>query len=97
MRYVVLVLFFCGLAGTVYLYNHVPSAFLPTEDQNYLICVVQTPPGASLTYTTEVADKAVEIIRADDDVYGTFAIMGFSLAGGQLVQLWTYLCSLEVS
>ena len=52
LRYVVLVLFFCGLAGTVYLYNHVPSAFLPTEDQNYLICVVQTPPGASLTYTT---------------------------------------------
>ena len=82
LRYVVLVLFFCGLAGTVYLYNHVPSAFLPTEDQNYLICVVQTPPGASLTYTTQVADKAVEIIRADDDVYGTFSIMGFSLAGG---------------
>jgi HAE1 family hydrophobic/amphiphilic exporter-1 len=82
LRYVVLVLFFCGLAGTAYLYNNVPSAFLPTEDQNYLICVVQTPPGASLTYTTQVADKAVEIIRADDDVYGTFSIMGFSLSGG---------------
>jgi HAE1 family hydrophobic/amphiphilic exporter-1 len=82
LRYVVLLLFFCGLAGTVYLYNHVPSAFLPTEDQNYLICVVQTPPGASLTYTTQVADKAVEIMRADDDVYGTFSIMGFSIAGG---------------
>jgi hydrophobic/amphiphilic exporter-1 (mainly G- bacteria), HAE1 family len=82
LRYVVLLLFFCGLAGTVYLYNQVPSAFLPTEDQNYLICVVQTPPGASLTYTSDVADKAVKIIRADDDIYGTFAIMGFSLSGG---------------
>jgi HAE1 family hydrophobic/amphiphilic exporter-1 len=44
--------------------------------------VVQTPPGASLTYTTQVADKAVEIMRADDDIYGTFSIMGFSLSGG---------------
>jgi HAE1 family hydrophobic/amphiphilic exporter-1 len=82
LRYVVLVLFACGLAATVYLYNHTPTAFLPTEDQNYLICIVQTPPGASLTYTSDVAQKAVDIIRKDDDVYGTFAIMGFSLSGG---------------
>jgi HAE1 family hydrophobic/amphiphilic exporter-1 len=82
VRYVVLVLFVAGLAATVYEYTHVPSAFLPTEDQNYLICVVQTPPGASLTYTTNVADKAVDIIRQNKDVYGTFAVMGFSLSGG---------------
>jgi len=82
LRYVVLVLFVCGLAGTVYLYTHVPTAFLPTEDQNYLMCIVQTPPGASLTYTSDVADKAVKIIRQNKDVYGTFAIMGFSQSGG---------------
>ncbi len=82
LRYLVLVLFICGLAGTVYLYQHTPTAFLPTEDQNYLICIVQTPPGASLTYTADVAQKAVKIIRQDDDVYGTFAVMGFSLSGG---------------
>jgi HAE1 family hydrophobic/amphiphilic exporter-1 len=82
VRYVVLLLFIGGLAGTVYLYNHVPSAFLPTEDQNYLICLVQTPPGASLTYTAEVANNGVKLIRQNKDVYGTFAIMGFSLAGG---------------
>jgi hydrophobic/amphiphilic exporter-1 (mainly G- bacteria), HAE1 family len=81
-RYVVLVLFICGLAGTAYLYQHVPSAFLPTEDQNYLLCIVQTPPGASLTYTGQVADNAVKLIRKNDDVYGTFAVMGFSLSGG---------------
>jgi HAE1 family hydrophobic/amphiphilic exporter-1 len=81
-RYVVLVLFICGLAGTAYLYNHVPSAFLPTEDQNYLLCIVQTPPGASLTYTSNVADNAVKVIRRNKDVFGTFAVMGFSLSGG---------------
>jgi hydrophobic/amphiphilic exporter-1 (mainly G- bacteria), HAE1 family len=82
VRYLVLVFFIAGLAGTVYLYNHVPSAFLPTEDQNYLICLVQTPPGASLTYTANVADNAVKLIRQNKDVYGTFSVMGFSLSGG---------------
>jgi hydrophobic/amphiphilic exporter-1 (mainly G- bacteria), HAE1 family len=81
-RYAVLVVFICGLAGTAYLYTHVPTAFLPTEDQNYLLCIVQTPPGASLTYTSQVADNAVKLIRKNDDVYGTFAVMGFSLSGG---------------
>jgi HAE1 family hydrophobic/amphiphilic exporter-1 len=81
-RYVVLVLFIGGLAGTAYLYTHVPSAFLPTEDQNYLLCIVQTPPGASLTYTSNVADNAVKVIRRNKDVYGTFSVMGFSISGG---------------
>jgi hydrophobic/amphiphilic exporter-1 (mainly G- bacteria), HAE1 family len=82
LRYVLLVVFALGLAATVYMYQHVPTAFVPDEDQNYLICLVQTPPGASLTYTSQVAEKATELIRQDDDIYGTFAVMGFSLSGG---------------
>ncbi len=82
VRYLVLALFVAGLAATGYLYTHVPSAFLPTEDQNYLICIVQAPPGASLTYTSALADRAVKLIRQNKDVYGTFAVMGFSLSGG---------------
>lgn len=81
-RYVVLLVFIGGLAATVYMYTHVPTAFVPQEDQNYLMCVVQTPPGASLGYTTDVAQRAVNIITQDKDVYGTFAVMGFSLSGG---------------
>ena len=82
LRYVMLLLFFAGLAATVYMYQRVPTAFIPSEDQNYLICIVQTPPGASLTYTSSVAERATEMIRQDPDVYGTFAVMGFSLSGG---------------
>lgn len=81
-RYVVLLVFIGGLAATVYVYTHVPTAFVPQEDQGYLMCIVQTPPGASLGYTSEVAQRAVNIINADKDVYGTFAVMGFSLGGG---------------
>jgi HAE1 family hydrophobic/amphiphilic exporter-1 len=82
MRYVLLVVFVAGLAATVWMYQRVPTAFLPSEDQNYLLCIVQTPPGASLAYTSEVANRATQLIDQDKDVYGTFAVMGFSLSGG---------------
>lgn len=82
LRYLVLLVFIAGLSFTVYLYTHVPKAFVPDEDQNYLICQVLTPPGASLSYTSAVAQRAVDLIQRDKDVYGTFAVMGFSLDGG---------------
>ena len=79
---IVFILFAAGLAATAYMYNHVPTAFVPSEDQGYFLCIVQTPPGASLSYTTDVADKASAIIRQNQDVFGTFSVMGFSLSGG---------------
>ena len=82
VRWVMLLVFFVGLAATVYLYQRVPTAFVPSEDQNYLMCIVQTPQGASLTYTSDVANRATDVIRQDPDVFGTFAVMGFSLTGG---------------
>jgi HAE1 family hydrophobic/amphiphilic exporter-1 len=81
-RYAFLVLFIAGLGATAYMYNHVPTAFVPVEDQGYFMILVQTPPGASLSYTTDFADKGAKIIQQDPDVYGTFSVMGFSLAGG---------------
>jgi len=81
-RYTMIVLFFAGLGATAYMYVHVPTGFVPQEDQNYFIVVVQAPPGASLAYTTDVAMQAEQILRADPDVFGTFAVPGFSLSGG---------------
>jgi HAE1 family hydrophobic/amphiphilic exporter-1 len=81
-RYAFLVLFAAGLSATVYMYNHVPTAFVPVEDQGYFMILVQTPPGASLSYTTDIADKGAAIVTKDPDVFGTFSVMGFSLAGG---------------
>lgn len=82
LRYALLLLFAIGLAATVWMYQRVPTAFVPNEDQNYLMCIVQAPSGASLGYTRELANRATALIRQDNDVYGTFAIMGFSLSGG---------------
>ncbi|MGB7585616.1 MAG: efflux RND transporter permease subunit [Terriglobales bacterium] len=81
-RYLMIVLFLAGLGATAYMYVHVPTGFVPQEDQNYFIVVIQAPQGASLSYTTNIAMQAEKILRADPDVFGTFAVPGFSLSGG---------------
>ncbi len=82
LRYLILLIFVGGLAATVWMYQRVPTGFIPQEDQGFLIGVVQAPPGASLAYTTAVADKAQAIIATNKDVIGSFAVMGFSFSGG---------------
>ena len=82
LRYVMVILFAGSLAATAYMYNHVPTAFIPQEDQSYYLCLIQTPPGASLSYTSEFADRVSDEIRKNPGVFGTFSVMGFSLSGG---------------
>jgi HAE1 family hydrophobic/amphiphilic exporter-1 len=82
IRYVMLLFFAAALAATAYMYNAVPTAFIPQEDQSYFLIIVQTPPGASLSYTSEFADRVSTLVRKNDGVFGTFSVMGFSLSGG---------------
>ena len=81
LRYVLLVLFFAGLGATVWTYLHVPTGFIPQEDQSFLMVIVQAPPGSSLAYTTALSDRAQAIIAQNPDIRGMFSVMGFSLAG----------------
>jgi len=81
LRYVLLVLFFAGLGATVWTYQHVPTGFIPQEDQSFLMVIVQAPPGSSLAYTTALSDRAEAIIAQNPDIRGMFSVMGFSLAG----------------
>jgi HAE1 family hydrophobic/amphiphilic exporter-1 len=82
IRYVMLLFFVGALAATAFMYNYVPTAFIPQEDQSYFLIIVQTPPGASLSYTGEFADRVSDVVRKNDGVFGTFSVMGFSLSGG---------------
>ena len=78
----VVALVFVGLLGlTYYVYGRVPSAFVPEEDAGYFISIVQTPPGASLEYTTNVTKEAEKILMAVPEVESVFSILGFSFAG----------------
>jgi HAE1 family hydrophobic/amphiphilic exporter-1 len=81
VRYLLVLLFFVGLAATVWLYQRVPTGFIPQEDQGYLMIIVQAPPGSSLAYTTALADRAQAIVSPDKDVAGVFSVMGFGFNG----------------
>jgi len=81
LRYLLLLVFFAGLGATAWIYQHVPTGFIPQEDQGYLMVIVQAPPGSSLTYTSNLAARAEGIIAQNSDVVGSFSMMGFSLAG----------------
>jgi hydrophobic/amphiphilic exporter-1 (mainly G- bacteria), HAE1 family len=82
LRYLLLLVFFAGLAATVWMYRRVPTGFIPQEDQGYLMTLIQAPPGSSLAYTTSLADRASAIIAQDPDIAGAFSVMGFGFGGG---------------
>jgi HAE1 family hydrophobic/amphiphilic exporter-1 len=81
LRNVLLVLFFAGLGATVWIYQHVPTGFIPQEDQSFLMVIVQAPPGSSLAYTSALADRATAILSQNPDIRGSFSVIGFSFAG----------------
>jgi HAE1 family hydrophobic/amphiphilic exporter-1 len=66
------------LYGTTYVARTVPTGFAPTQDQGYLIVVVQTPDGSSLSRTDEVTRRATEIIRQAPGVKDAVTIVGLS-------------------
>jgi hydrophobic/amphiphilic exporter-1 (mainly G- bacteria), HAE1 family len=56
----------------------VPTGFLPTEDQGYLIVTVQLPDGAALARTQRALDQVSTIARADPAVDQVTTIAGVS-------------------
>ncbi|WP_298243485.1 efflux RND transporter permease subunit [uncultured Bradyrhizobium sp.] len=78
------------VAGMVFLFQRLPSSFLPEEDQGTIMTLIQLPVGATSTRTLDVI-KQVEHQYLDnekDAVEGVFAVSGFSFAGqGQNVGL----------
>lgn len=81
LRYLIVWLFVAMLGATYWLFQIVPTGFLPAEDQGYFINIVQGPPGTSLSYTQAVMDKAAAIIQARPEVRDVFTVGGFSFAG----------------
>ena len=81
VRYLVLVVFFMGLAATYFVFKRVPTGFVPDEDQGYFIVNVQAPQGASLQYTSLAMRQVEAVLGKVPDVEGTFAVMGFSFTG----------------
>ncbi|MEQ8972924.1 MAG: efflux RND transporter permease subunit [Coleofasciculus sp. C1-SOL-03] len=81
VKTLVIVAFIGLLALTAWVYDKVPGAFLPDEDQGYFITIVQGPEGSSLNYTHDVIEQIEDIILPLDEIRATFAVGGFSFSG----------------
>jgi hydrophobic/amphiphilic exporter-1 (mainly G- bacteria), HAE1 family len=80
-KLVMVVLFFAGLGATYVVLKHVPTGFVPDEDQGYFIIVIQAPSGASLEYTKGIGKQISTMLAHVPESEGTFSVAGFSFAG----------------
>src|SRR5690625_1862319 len=69
------------VGGLGLLYMQLPSSFLPTEDQGYLLTNIQLPAGASGHRTLEVVKDVEDFYLNHPGVDRMVAITGFSFTG----------------
>jgi len=72
-----------GLAGyTGWQFTQLPTGFLPTEDQGYLLVHVQLPDASSQERTGEVLDKVDAVVAGTEGVADWVIFGGFNLIDG---------------
>ena len=71
------------VACMVFLFVRLPTAFLPDEDQGFIICLVQLPAGATEERTLKVMQQMEQHFEQNekDTVDSVITVAGFSFAG----------------
>jgi multidrug efflux pump len=81
-RWMVVFVMLAALAGV--LYSHLPTSFVPDEDQGFMLAIVNLPSGTPLSRTDAVMTKIRDTLKASPlgkDIEGTFAVEGYSFVG----------------
>ena len=78
-----LLLYGAIVAGMGLLFVRLPTAFLPDEDQGFIICLVQLPTGATLERTVKVMHQVEDHFEQHEQqtVDSVITVAGFSYAG----------------
>ncbi|MEO8343965.1 MAG: efflux RND transporter permease subunit, partial [Gallionella sp.] len=75
-------LLYAGLLAILgWLFIHLPTSFLPEEDQGYFINVIQLPPGATRERTQEVLTNVEQFYLKQPEVAHVIGVLGFSFFG----------------
>jgi HAE1 family hydrophobic/amphiphilic exporter-1 len=80
--FVMMVLFLGISAATGWQFTKIPTGFLPTEDQGYLLVNVQLPDAASLERTKEVLKGIDGILKETRGVREWVSLGGYSMIDG---------------
>jgi HAE1 family hydrophobic/amphiphilic exporter-1 len=75
---VMVLLIVAGLAAWIFS-KHLPTSFLPDEDQGYFYVNMQLPNSASMERTSEAAKQVEEVLAKTPGVQYTTSVIGFSL------------------
>ena len=76
-----MVIFGVVVAAVAWMYQRLPTSFLPNEDQGYLLVNVQLPPGATSERTRKVLDEVEGFFIAQPEVDKITTVVGFSFSG----------------
>ncbi len=77
----VMMMYVAIVVGAVFIFMRLPTGFLPSEDQGYMIVNVQLPPGASQQRTSDALAIAEKYMLAQPEVENMVSILGFSFSG----------------
>ena len=83
-RFIVLMVFFALVAGTVFLVAKIPKGFLPNDDTGQLFVFTQAAQDIGFDSMVEKQRQAVDILRHDPNVANVMAFVG---AGGSSATL----------
>jgi len=72
-----LLLAFCG--GTWLVNSGLPAGFIPNEDQGMFYAVIQTPPGASLERTNQIAEALQTLAKGIEGVQSVSSLAGYEI------------------
>ncbi|MBS1183402.1 MAG: hydrophobe/amphiphile efflux family transporter [Proteobacteria bacterium] len=77
------VVFLALVGGAAFMFDKLPSSFIPTEDQGVLLAMIQLPTGATMERTKQVTDQMTDYFLKNepDAVESVMGITGFSFAG----------------
>ena len=70
-----------AIVVAVLLLAHLPSSFVPEEDQGEVFATIQLPPGATADRTFAVMKQVEQIVKKNPAVRNIFDIGGFSFIG----------------
>jgi multidrug efflux pump len=78
-----LVVYGAIVAAMAYFFVHLPTSFLPDEDQGFLLCQVQLPAGATQERTIKTIRQIEQhfLEKESKTVEGIITVAGFSFAG----------------
>ncbi|MEC5394775.1 efflux RND transporter permease subunit [Bergeyella sp. RCAD1439] len=65
--------------GTYLLSNHLPSGFVPGEDQGMIYAIIQTPPGSSLERTNQISHDLQRSSEAIEGVQSVSSLAGYEI------------------